>query len=285
MNGVVLRPLSFGEILDQSFGLFRQLFVPLVLVQIICSGVPLLLNIYFAASGSTSIGTTFGMYLVAFVAGALATAATAWIISENYLGRSLEAPDALRRSLPRIGAVMLLSISVGFVVMIAALPAGITIGAGSAFAVVAAGEGGGGTVTGGLLVLLGIALLVLPIIVFSGLAIATPALVLEDLGAGRAMSRSWFLTKGFRLRVIGLLFVVIIIIMIPVVAIGALGGIFGAEPSRGANVAFTALTGVVSLIITPIFYCVLTLLYYDLRVRKEAFDLEMLAAELHADSR
>jgi len=35
-----------------------------------------------------------------------------------------------------------------------------------------------------------------------------------------------------------------------------------------------------SSLIWPLFYCVLTVAYYDLRVRKEAFDLEVLAAGL-----
>jgi hypothetical protein len=37
---------------------------------------------------------------------------------------------------------------------------------------------------------------------------------------------------------------------------------------------------VVQLFIYPLFYCVLTVTYYDLRVRKEGFDLELLASSL-----
>ncbi|HEU4829744.1 MAG TPA: hypothetical protein VFT04_11180 [Gemmatimonadales bacterium] len=285
MTAVTLRPLAMGEILDHAFGLFRQLFVPLVVVQIITSTLPLLLNLYAAASDSTSALGTFATYLIAFVLGSLASAATAYIISENYLGRPLGAGDALRRAVPRIGDVMVLSIGVGLVVVIAALPALLVIGAGSAFAVLGGTEGGAGNVGGGaLLVLLGLALLAVPFAVFSGLSIATPALVLESIGAGKAMSRSWHLTKGFRLRVVGLLFVVMIIVLIPMFALGIIGGMFGSGESRTTTVIFTAIIGVVSLIITPLLYCVLTLLYYDLRVRKEGYDLEVLASELPAVS-
>ena len=283
MIGVTLRPLTVGEILDHAFGLFRQLFVPLVVVQVICSSVPLLLNLYAAASGSTSLLGSFGTYLVAFVLGALASAATAYIISENYLGRPLGAGDALRRAVPRIGDVMLLSLGVGFVVVIAALPALLVIGAGSAFAVLGGTDGRAGLAGGGAaLMLVGLALLAIPFMVFSGLSIATPSLVLEHSNAGRAMSRSWQLTKGFRLRIVGLLFVVLVIVLIPVFALGLIGGMFGSEESRASTVLFTALAGVVSLVITPLLYCALTLLYYDLRVRKEGYDLEVLAAELPA---
>jgi hypothetical protein len=218
------------------------------------------------------------------VLGALASAATAWLISESYLGRDLAPGAALRRAVPRMGAVMVLSLGLGLVVMVSALPALLAVAGGGAFAGLALQEGGsaGQAGTGALLMLVGLALLVVPVFVFSGLSVATPALVLEDIGAGKAMSRSWALTKGFRLRIVGLLFVVLIVLMIPFLAIGAMGGAFQAEPTTGSVVLVTVASGLVSLVIGPLLYCVLTLVYYDLRVRKEAFDLEMLAAGLPA---
>jgi hypothetical protein len=284
MSETELRPLTAGELLDHSFGIFRRLFVPLVVIQVICSGVPFLLNVYGAARGGTRIGFTFTVYLIAFVLGALASAATAWLISESYLGRDLAPGTALRRAVPRMGAVMVLSLGLGLVVMVSALPALLAVAGGGAFAGLALQEGGspGQAGTGALLMLAGLALLVVPVFVFSGLSVATPALVLEDIGAGKAMSRSWALTKGFRLRIVGLLFVVLIVLMIPFLAIGAMGGAFQAEPSTGSVVLITVASGLVSLVIGPLLYCVLTLVYYDLRVRKEAFDLEMLAAGLPA---
>jgi hypothetical protein len=284
MSETELRPLTAGELLDHSFGIFRRLFVPLVVIQVICSGVPFLLNVYGAARGGTRIGFTFVVYLIAFVLGALASAATAYLISESYLGRDLAPGAALRRAVPRMGAVMVLSLGLGLVVMVSALPALLAVAGGGAFAGLALQEGGspGQAGTGALLMLAGLALLVVPVFVFSGLSVATPALVLEDIGAGKAMSRSWALTKGFRLRIVGLLFVVLIVLMIPFLAIGAMGGAFQAEPSTGSVVLVTVASGLVSLVVGPLLYCVLTLVYYDLRVRKEAFDLEMLAAGLPA---
>ena len=43
-----------------------------------------------------------------------------------------------------------------------------------------------------------------------------------------------------------------------------------------------AIGGVVQMFIYPLFYCVLTVTYYDLRVRKEGFDLELLASSLQS---
>jgi len=43
-----------------------------------------------------------------------------------------------------------------------------------------------------------------------------------------------------------------------------------------------AVGGIVQMFIYPLFYCVLTVTYYDLRVRKEGFDLELLASTLQS---
>ena len=41
-----------------------------------------------------------------------------------------------------------------------------------------------------------------------------------------------------------------------------------------------AVVGVMQMLLYPLLYCVLTVAYYDLRVRKEGFDLEVLASTL-----
>jgi hypothetical protein len=41
-----------------------------------------------------------------------------------------------------------------------------------------------------------------------------------------------------------------------------------------------AVVGVLQMLLYPLLYCVLTVAYYDLRVRKEGFDLEVLASTL-----
>jgi hypothetical protein len=41
-----------------------------------------------------------------------------------------------------------------------------------------------------------------------------------------------------------------------------------------------SVVAVVQMLLYPLLYCVLTVAYYDLRVRKEGFDLEVLASNL-----
>ena len=54
-------------------------------------------------------------------------------------------------------------------------------------------------------------------------------------------------------------------------------------PSGGGqthDVVTLAVVGVLQMLLYPLLYCVLTVAYYDLRVRKEGFDLEVLASTL-----
>jgi hypothetical protein len=279
-----LRPLSFGEILDQAFSLFRRLFVPLVLVQIICTGVIIPLQLFVAAGGQQFSALYLVTILINMIASALASAAVALLISENYLGRSLSAGGALRLAVPKIGPVILLSMALGVVLIVSAIPAGIAFASGMAI-LVPLGTGAAGPaaldqlpmVAG--LMLTGFALLLLPLAVFAGLAVSTPALVIEDIGAGTALQRSWSLTRRFRLRAIGLLLLTAILIGIPFMGVTFLVTMFASE---AAMLLAQALSILVLLMLTPLIYCVLTLLYYDLRVRKEGFDLQVLADSLAA---
>jgi hypothetical protein len=119
----------------------------------------------------------------------------------------------------------------------------------------------------GLFVTLGFLLLVVPgIIVWCGLALASQVVVLENVSGMDALKRSWELTKGFKGKVFSSGFIVACLITVPAAAIGA---IFSGP--KGDVVA-----AVFSLLVTPVFYIVYTILYYDLRVRKEGFDLEVL---------
>lgn len=284
MPDVTLRPLSFGEILDQAFSLFRRLFVPLVLVQIICTGVIIPLQLFVAAGGRQFSALYLVTLLINMIASALASAAVALLISENYLGRTLSAGGALKLAVPKIGPVILLSMALGLVLFVSAIPAGIAFVSGMAMlAPLGMGTAGAATLErlpmAGGLVLAGFALLLVPLAVFAGLAVSTPALVIEDIGAGSALQRSWALTRRFRLRTIGLLLLTAILIGIPFMGVTLIVTMFAGEV---AILLAQALSILVLLMLTPLIYCVLTLLYYDLRVRKEGFDLQVLADSLAA---
>ena len=273
MSSAVLRPLSAGELLDLSFGLFRRLFGTLLVIQLICMALPFLMNVYVAGTGAAASAAALLGGLISFVLSALASAATAVAISGSYLDQPVSAAEALKRAMPRLGPLLVVSLLVGLLVLLASVPFFLLF-AGAAFSATRTGAAPGGLVLFSMLV--GLASLSLTLIVASGVAVSTPVVVLEEVGAMEALSRAWFLTRGYRLRIAGLLFVCLILILIPYMALLFLGGAISA--ATPIWIAVVALLG--RLLLTPILYCLLTLLYYDLRVRKEGFDLEMLAASL-----
>ena len=254
MTFPALRPLSVGEILDTSFGLYRRHFVALATIVMISTGAPLLLNLYIQSAGGLIANPVLAViYLVAYIAlSSLGAAATVFLISEGYLGRELSAGEAIARATPLLGRLIVYSILFTLVVVI------------------------------------GLLLLLVPgIILACGLILATPVIVLEPgAGAMDALSRSWSLTQGSRLRMFGLLLVFGLLVYIPVIALSIIamvvapGAISAADGASAPMLIFTALMGLVQMVIYPLLYCILTVTYYDMRVRKEGFDLEMLASSL-----
>jgi hypothetical protein len=250
----MLRPLTVGEILDTSFSLYRRHFSALATVALVCTGIPLVLRMFLEASGGFLVNLTLGvLYALSLVVlNLVATAATVFIVSESYLGRPLSAWEALRRATPYMGRILVCSLLMA-----------IAVG-------------------------LGFMLLLIPgVILAVGLALAIPAVVLESrTSASGALSRSWELTRGARWRIFGLGITLLVLLYVPVVAITGLFALLLPESAgmfSGGSLGMVmaiAVGGLVQMFIYPLFYCVLTVTYYDLRVRKEGFDLELLASTL-----
>ncbi|HEV8197090.1 MAG TPA: hypothetical protein VGP87_10650, partial [Gemmatimonadales bacterium] len=96
----------------------------------------------------------------------------------------------------------------------------------------------------------------------------------------QAMGRSWELTKGFRGKVLLTMICVGLMFMVPTITVSVIWGILGASTGRVMVIGTEVLTSLLTILINPFFYVVLTVLYYDLRVRKEGFDLELLATQM-----
>jgi hypothetical protein len=135
-----------------------------------------------------------------------------------------------------------------------------------------------------------IALLVPGILLFVMWSLAVPAKILENRGALDSMSRSMDLTKGNRWRifVIWLLFVLLgigvgLLLRWPVELAAGVSSIFAMQ--RTAPVWQAALLGVSFIsecLVGPLATIAFSLVYYDERVRKEAFDLQLMMTTLDA---
>ncbi|HET7600497.1 MAG TPA: glycerophosphoryl diester phosphodiesterase membrane domain-containing protein [Gemmatimonadales bacterium] len=250
MTAVALRPLSLGEILDTTFQVYRRYFPALVPIVLFCYGPPVLIDVFVQTSNGHAELRLIGA-LLNLVLGAIATAATVFIISEGYLGRAITGQEAFHRATPYLGRLILASFAFG------------------------------------LIVALGTILLVVPgIIAACGLALTWPAIVLEGLSWDAGLRRSWELTRGHRGTIFLLMVVLMLLLILPMIAVGALVGFMAGLVARGgmlagaAALATATVVGLVQLAIYPLFNCALTIVYYDLRVRKEGFDLEVLASTL-----
>ncbi len=242
-----LRPLSLGEVLDVAFGLYRSLFVPLLVVAVICQAIPMALGVYLGASGAMFSNLPLSLLYgaLAVILGSIGVAASTFIVSDAYLGRETSATVALQRATTLLGRLIVISILTSIVVG------------------------------------LGFLLLIVPgVILLSGLLLSTVVAVLEaPPSATAAMGRSWDLTRGFRGKVFLSVLVAFLLLLVPSIAIGGAAAIFG-DSDGSVSLIILVFEAVLQIFIYPFVYVVMTVLYYDLRVRKEGFDLELLASSL-----
>jgi hypothetical protein len=270
-----LRPLSIGEILDAGIkvvvrhwkplmgcivGLTAPVWILYVLVIASVDSEFLEADSQFSTSSSSTGGDVssteivgFGIsFLLLFVTFLIAFTACFKVVSDAWLGSEPSIGRSLRFGLRRSPMVALL-----------ALIAGIGIG-------------------------IGFALCLLPGIWLSVLwCLAFPALLFERTGPFKAMGRSSSLIKGrwwasLLLVVVGYLLVTILggIIQYGLLAVAAVA----AGDSVIVNAIATVVGSTLSSAITyPYLAAVLTILYFDQRVRKEGFDLQLLAEGMGAE--
>jgi hypothetical protein len=142
----------------------------------------------------------------------------------------------------------------------------------------------GTTMLSGLAIALGFPFCLAPGFLFMTWFFASsPICVLEGLGGTAAMGRSRELVRGHGGRVFGLLFLSIILqnaVSAPVNFGADLLSKLLIKSLVTQNLVSSAVQQGFNMLITPFFSVIVILLYYDLRIRKEAFDLEVLAQNL-----
>lgn len=297
MPGVVLQPLNLGELLDRMFSLYRKnflLFFGIMLLPSLlamASGIlmavfrsPMVASPAGAKVNPVIIGSAVGGFVVAMVAYwivyAVALGASTFAVSDVYLGRTATIAASYRRIRGRIGRLFwlmfLVSLRVFGVFMLLML----------VFAIFIPLLGGRGSAAG---IIVALMMLVLFPVVF-GLSIwlmlrysvCIPSMVLEDLRAGQAIRRSAQLMKGNYLRCLLLLMLTVVITYVSLTIFQGpfyVAMILTAQHGQVAiwllslSSVFGALGGALS---APLIMIGLVLLYYDIRVRKEAFDLQLM---------
>lgn len=285
----VLRPLGIGDVVDRVFGMYRAR----PLLFIVVSGIPsLVLAIVVALLGvgfgealdfgtltdpatveqnldpeAVAAGLTFGLIvlLVAIVVLSVQSAALVHAASERYHGRETTIGESLRiglRASPRLiiaGILAFLGLILGptALVIAAALTQQALVLAVAGFA----------------------AIFVFFLLITSWMLVPVVATV-EGAGPIRSLARSWRLSTGSRWRVLGLLVLLIILQgVIGIVFAFVFLASFIADPLI-RTVLQQAANLLTSVVWAPVQWGTFTVLYYDTRVRREAYDLSLAAEAL-----
>ena len=126
-----------------------------------------------------------------------------------------------------------------------------------------------------------IALVPTLIVVYVRTVVAVPAIVLERVSGWGGLQRSWRLISGRFWPTFGrmlLLGLITSIISSVIAAVFELPGV--ALLPNNLFVFDQVASAIAAVFVGPITYIGVTLLYYDIRIRKEGFDIEMLARSL-----
>jgi hypothetical protein len=264
-----LRPLSLGELLDRTFFLFRNNFVLFTAIVALPSLPILAFNLgglgvfrpplsptpmQLVVSALAVLGTALVLLVPSLIAAALSQAATIVAVSRIHLDQPVSIAGAFGAIKSRILAIAIMIVVVGFLT-----------GLGFVFFIVP-----------GILLMLRWSLVI-------------PVAVLESRGLGDSMTRSADLTAGDRGRILA----VYVLYFILTLAVGGLMrvvisiGLFMAGISEVAVVQplwaqelYAVGAYSVGAMVGPVLTIALSLVYYDERVRKEAFDVQHLLAQL-----
>ncbi len=266
MTSLDLRPLTLGEILDRAFFLYRRHFILFTGIAAIPATITLafsLIRLFFFGSprtvittpGSPAVFSTFdtsGVILtliyvfIALIAYALSQGGTISAVTEIYLGRQTSIAASFRRAWSETGTLIGTSILNGLVIFLAFL-----------------------------------ALVIPGFYVACRLIICLPVALVENRGPRDSLSRSWNLTSGYA----GRSFLLLLTYSAVAFGIGLLlGAPFGIaillqrDPATLRIIlALNQVASVIaSIITTPLLLIGTSIYYFDLRVRKEGFDLQFL---------
>ena len=119
-------------------------------------------------------------------------------------------------------------------------------------------------------------------------SVAFAAIVSERAGPFSAIGRSWELTRGHWWRTFGTLLVLGLLSLVLYLAIVAGLGSAIATNQDMSEVTYATLTVALTIVLFAILYpliaAIISVMYYDLRVRNEGFDLQLLAQGVGADT-
>jgi hypothetical protein len=258
-----LRPLEIGDLLDETFRIYRRHFLLFagisVILAIPAAGLASYVIALFAnfaqvanagqAPDINAFLPLLALYLIAYLVLLLLApftyGAVIYAACESAQGRPVTIWGALRGVLRRYFAIL------GYLFLIA---------------------------------LMGLLFCLFPLWIWIGVGWVTvvPVMFVEHTGLVAAMGRSWRLVEGRWWRTFLIVFLVVLIFYVVQIALGGFlslaSGLLGIVVSQYVALAISqAIAVLVSALAIPVFQIAIVLIYFDLRVRREALDLFQLA--------
>jgi len=317
-SAVNLRPLTTSELIDRGFSLYRANFTGFLLLALLCQAAPLLTQVLTTAlklnpsqadfmdrpfSILSQMGIIMALNLVSQLIVFCFDVVITFYIADTYLGQVPSVRMSLRKFRTRLGASiwtcvlnrLLIGVTLFFPLLVFAAVDLVAIlyppqGLISLF------------LFGGVALLLFVASLVPVLVVFMRLMVTVPALALENLSGWKAIRRSASLVRydpglGFlywgemRLSFLLLPLFAIELLILSITSLPMtlhqLGDFFQHGSGNQINlppdstvIISQILTFLAVSLILPLYSIATTLFYYDIRIRREGFDLEFMAGQL-----
>lgn len=260
------RAFDTGNVIAKTFSIWMGSFVPFTaLAALVYSPMIVWILVLHAATPSPAVVMLSLLAIPAtLVLSQLITAALIFGVFQRLRGERASIGRCVSVAMARVLPVIGVGILVVLLYLLPLLPAG-AVG-------VAAAIGGPASENVGLALLLGLLGLIPAIAIALGLMAAVPAVVVERIGVLGALSRSWTLTRGSRLQILLIAFVIGLVV-------GVVGCVFQmptqAMPGHPAG---PILDLVGDILMAPLQAILPAVIYHDLRVNKEGIASDELAA-------
>jgi hypothetical protein len=318
---VDLRPLSTSELIDRGFALYRAHFPGLLLLALLCQTAPLITSqaLITALKWIPSAGDLMdrpptdlsraGVLLAIWIVGQMLTfcfeVTITLYLAEAYLGRVPYIKASLRGMTRRIGASVRTCLLNIFLIGATMIFPFLALAAIYLFSLFHPPEQFSAVIFFFSAALLVLVVSVVPLlIVFMRLMVTIPAVALEDLSGWKAAKRSSQLVRfdpglgvlywgEMRLSLLLLPLFVIELLALSLTSLpltlhqinevlrhGAIGQL--TAPPESAVILSEILVLLAGSLLLPLYLIATTLFYYDVRIRREGFDLEFMADQLEA---
>lgn len=288
-----LHPRSVTDIIDATFSLYRRNFalfagvvavlgVPQTLLTMLVAALTPHPVVHFPATPGSPGSAVFSQYfttmeasgvgsgidgILDFLFGTVITIALARAVAYRYLGEQVSVGGVYRSLGARMVLRLLLADLIGLVVAVVALS--IAVGLGVLVIVLLSKLVVAAALFG---IVYFIAVFALAVYVGVSVVFVPQVIALNGGGPVSSFFRSRRLIRGYWWRVLG---GVILLFLIVAILSGIVGQLFILTVAFGSPVLAAAITGIVGILLQPIQLAGMTLLYYDQRIRKEGFDLEL----------